>query len=647
MRRIALLLLFLAAPAFARELYWDELRVRAHLDAEGQLDVDETQVMVFDGNWNGGERTFDVRSGQGISLRGMERIDASGRVIAMREGSLDEVDHYAWGDDHVLRWRSRRPDDPPFRNTRITYVLHYFLQRILQREGDLFVLDHNFAFPNRDGRIERVIVNLTFDPVWQPVDSPGDEWTAGPLAPGRNFTIRVPLRYMGEGQPMVAPIVPAGDSAPEERFSGPIPVPPDAPVRKMLLALLVLPPLILAYALLREAQAGRLAQLRRDEITREWLTRNVLTLRAEVVGALWDSDVGPAEVSALIARLVAERKLESRIEGRTLHLTLKRPRGEFKEYEWLLIDGLFIDGDVTDTDTIAIHYAATGFDPAKLIKENLQEKFVSKVLPKGEPLTPWAWPLTTLWIVSVAVLVYAAMQPGGFVIASIGTVFLGLVGAAIASAAPSYWRKRVDFGVVGAILCMLPAAGMVVFTAWILGRGAQDPSSEVFAVWTQLGVTLTALWVFATGAHMLRSRESRDAVAFRKKLASAREFFQGELKKDHPALDDAWYPYIIAFGLGGQVEQWFRRVARARVAPFDTRETSFSSSSSSSSSSPSSSGWTGGGGAFGGAGASGAWAAAAAGVASGVSAPSSSSGSGSSSSSSSGGSSGGGGGGGW
>ena len=44
-----------------RQLSWDALDVTASLDGDGTLDVVETQAMVLTGDWNGGERTFNLR----------------------------------------------------------------------------------------------------------------------------------------------------------------------------------------------------------------------------------------------------------------------------------------------------------------------------------------------------------------------------------------------------------------------------------------------------------------------------------------------------------------------------------------------------------------------------------------------------------
>ena len=46
------------ASAQSRTLRWARLAVTAHLDADGRLHVQERHSIVFDGDWNGGERIF-------------------------------------------------------------------------------------------------------------------------------------------------------------------------------------------------------------------------------------------------------------------------------------------------------------------------------------------------------------------------------------------------------------------------------------------------------------------------------------------------------------------------------------------------------------------------------------------------------------
>jgi hypothetical protein len=158
----ALLLLLVTAPPLAaqRSLHWREVRADARLTEDGSLRVVETQTIVFTGDWNGGQRRFDVRPRQRFQFEGMRRIDASGQAHDMREGDLSAVDEYDFVGSRTLRWRSRLPSDPPFNDSAITYEITYSYSNILVREGDQWVLDHDFGFATRDGVIENLVVRL-------------------------------------------------------------------------------------------------------------------------------------------------------------------------------------------------------------------------------------------------------------------------------------------------------------------------------------------------------------------------------------------------------------------------------------------------------------------------------------------------------
>ena len=191
---VALCVFALPDSALAqRALHWDNVDVAAHLDAEGRLLVTETQTMIFSGDWNGGERRFNIRPRQKLRLISLDRAEGDGWKPMVRDGSLDDIDDYAFTDDTTLRWRSRLPNDMPFANTRITYVLLYQLSNIILKDGDDYKLDHDFLFPDRQGAITRASVALTFDPEWQPRTSVQSRYTAEQLPPGRGLVLTIPL----------------------------------------------------------------------------------------------------------------------------------------------------------------------------------------------------------------------------------------------------------------------------------------------------------------------------------------------------------------------------------------------------------------------------------------------------------------------
>ena len=356
------------AQAAERELHWDSLDVDARLAANGVLDVTERHAMVFTGDWNGGERVFNVRPRQKLEFISLERIEEStGRAEPLRQSIRpNAVDEYSWAGRQTLRWRSRLPSDAPYANTRLVYVLHYKLSGVLLKEDSQYRLDHDFAFPNRAGAILRFSLNLELDPVWKPIGELQTHYNAGPLAPGTSFVLTIPLRNAGTVSPV------AIDSS-------------RSPVVLMVTAAIVMIfALIVLSFFFRERRLGRFAEIHTAMIDTAWIEENIVAYPAEVVGAAWDGRVGAPEVVALIARMTAEGKLESEVDGKhSMTLRLKVDRHKLDGYERALIDGLFFnDAIVTSTKEVQRHYKDRGFNPAAVIRPEL-DKQVKRVLPPG------------------------------------------------------------------------------------------------------------------------------------------------------------------------------------------------------------------------------------------------------------------------
>jgi uncharacterized membrane protein YgcG len=621
----------------ARTLYWSALDVAARLDADGRLHVTERHAMVFDGDWNGGERRFRVGGTQRLQLIAVRRIDGA-TAVPLRRGDLDRVDGYAFTDRNTLRWRSRLPSDPPFQTETLVYELEYMLSNVLLPSGTGYLLDHDFAFPDRDGVIESFSLELDLDSSWGPASGVGLPLSMrrSNLPPGASAVVTLPLQYRAAGVPTA--------------------------VRRPTEALWLLPPLLglLAFAgwrlqryLAHERRNGRFVPLTPiTQIDEAWLAANVFKYPPEKVGSLWDSTTGAAEVAAVLARLVQERKLTSRIEKRrrlmssedVLHLAIPDPRPDFNAYESALIKALFIDGDTTDTVRIREHYTKRGraFDPAGVIR---------RYLPAKDPLDAdnigaiaGGWKLT--WLLGLAALVMLGAGVAtevrfgiteAFVLQSfllgLASVLFGIVlvmlGYALRGNVATPRRHLtwilVVYGLYVAVLVLIARSGNA-YLGW----------SMYFAL-----VALAACVLNLTlNRALTRTRPER--IAQRKNLCAARAYLAAQLARPKPKLSDAWYPYLIAFGLDKPMDRWFGRFGPATPTTGTTGATGGPGPSTSAGGAQPA--WTGGGGAFGGAGASGAWSTAAGAMAAGVATASSSSGGGGGGG---GGSSGGGGGGGW
>jgi uncharacterized membrane protein YgcG len=622
-----------SASASARSLYWDSLEVTARLDADGRLHVLERQAYVFTGAWNGGERTFNIRPGQELDFHRLTRIDpADGERREVKFGSLSRLDRCNWdGGQNRLRWRSRLPSDPPFDATPITYELEYTLSNILIPRGDgTFLLDHDFAFPDRPGPILRYSLDLEMDPAWQPPAGLPSHLERDRLEPGQGVVLRALLRHLGPGRP--AGVI----------YGAP---------QWLRLLLVLLPVGMIAgrglFLYIREQRLGKFAPLfPASRVTRSWLEKEILSMPPEVVGATWDDTTSAAEVAAILARMVQEGKLASRVETRrpflfkrsVLHLELKADRKSLPEYEGRLVRALFFSGNTTtDTDSIRSHYRRSGFDPAEKIRKPLEDRV--KALTRPAPSAhDRAWlPTLLLFLTAAGTAAGGAILHNhefrdtaiGFGIATVMFIFTSFAAYAYQTGITT---PRIRFA-----LFHLPLLAMAAGVAWF--ALLQSPNGGGLSL---AGISLYVLCLCNSIFNLARTRQDAERIGLRKTLAAGRKFMRSELRKPSPHLEDDWYPYLLAFGLGPQMDRWFRafgsgarEYGRGRVGE---------SGSWSSSGGPSGS-FSGGGGMFGGAGSSGSWAAAAGAIAAGVATPGSSGGSGGGGGG--GGSSGGGGGGGW
>lgn len=183
--------------AEARDLHWRELAVRAELQNDGTLRVSERQAMVFNGDWNGGERIFRVERHQTLTVHGMTRIDADGTAHDLVSGDLSTVDHY-FLDGNVLRWRSRAPDAPEFANTEIVYTIDYSLEKVLVPStvpgSNEYALQHDFAFASREGNIEKFSLDLGLASEWSSPAGRTIRRHASQLIPGESYVLPARVR---------------------------------------------------------------------------------------------------------------------------------------------------------------------------------------------------------------------------------------------------------------------------------------------------------------------------------------------------------------------------------------------------------------------------------------------------------------------
>ncbi len=354
------------------------------------------------------------------------------------------------------------------------------------------------------------------------------------------------------------------------------------------------------------------------------------------MGATWDKKTSGYEVAAILARLVLEGRMESWLEPKkfsifqhdlflpwlppVLHLKLLQPREQFNGYEQTLIEGLFINGDATDTETIREYYQGKNksFDPAGKLREPLEKKVSGLTTALKNPLELIWIPTLLIAVCGFFLLLFNAVLHQDefgrqmlYVVIAFFLYIIGLIGAINYRDASTRLPGRMLFCVGIVILIETGYTSLLYADASLL---------------LLLGGFCLVLAMMNNILNIAKSRDSIEGIRLRQHLASAREYFKIELQKERPELKDAWFPYLLAFGLGKHMDAWFSKYGSSTHV-FSSGNTSHSSS-----------GFSGGGGIFGGAGASGSWATAVNSMATSAS---------SSSSGGSSGGSGGGGGGGW
>lgn len=343
-------------------------------------------------------------------------------------------------------------------------------------------------------------------------------------------------------------------------------------------------------------------------VNEKWLAEELFIYKPEVVGATWDRTTSTQEVAAVLARLVQERKMKSWLEPYlipffniqipgmppVLHLELLQSRGAFTGYEFELIEGLFVDDStVTDTKTVREYYRKNRktFDPVLKIQEPLSRQ-MRTLVNDGQSALDMIWVPTVL----LAVIGFFMLLTNAFlhqtefapllVSGAGGVIFLWIIGFASA------------FNYRNTVLCLrwrlfaicIPVALIVIGFALFVWL----PSSSLLL----LGLFCMAMAITNNIINQSKSRESTEGLALRRKFGTAKTFFKKELAQKNPQIDDSWFPYLLAFGLGPAVDSWFRKFGR-----------SMSHIGSTGNMSPGG-GFTGGGGTFGGGGASGSWSAA-------------------------------------
>ncbi|NCN08336.1 MAG: DUF2207 domain-containing protein [Leptospira sp.] len=166
---LPLILPFFSLAAQYKSLDWNSIQVEATLKNNGNLKIAETQSILFTGDWNGAYRKFDLGLGQKLKFHSMEILRNNGEWETLSDDSIDIKDSYLYyPSESTVKWRSRYPHDPIFEGETIIYRLNYEYENILDnKSANVFQLNHDFGFEDRNGEIRKFKVNLSWEDKWK------------------------------------------------------------------------------------------------------------------------------------------------------------------------------------------------------------------------------------------------------------------------------------------------------------------------------------------------------------------------------------------------------------------------------------------------------------------------------------------------
>ena len=589
-----------------KNLYWNKVDVRALLKNDGSLDITEIQTMNFTGNWNGGYRDLSLRPGQTLDFDRIERY-VNNKWIPVIRGDIDRTDRYTVENHTKIKWRSRLASDPPFDHTEIVYKLHYTIKgEILLKVEDHYTLDYDFLFPDRNGIVETYHLDLKYDDQWKPASDFRQEYFASNIEPGKSFIIKADFEFLGAEDLIVSKKVLSGNQK--------------IAVKLFFLGFLVF--LILAFIAI-EIKRGRLRALPSIKIVdAAFLKKYIYDFEPEEVGALWDGQIGSAEVAAILAKHISLGNLRSTwikkkrlgiFTSKDVQLELLTSLDKFDGEEQKLIKKMFPKGNITSKEKIYNYYKthSEGFDPSNEIRGpiELKLKSIPDLGDKNIKDMYWILPLTLVLLsLFLAIKESRPLGPENFLLIYASVVLLYAVPAGFTySLFSGNLRYRIEnpLKILLRLLLrlLIPAICFVSFIDLFDLRLYGYIASVLCASSLMALFTLTAI-----------TRNSRKKLDFRRNITVARNYLHSELKKKNPNLTDSAIPYLIALELADHLDRWSSIAGKSTGADsFDAASMSSGSHSGSGSSfgGGGSKGFTGGGGSFGGAGATGSWAAAA------------------------------------
>ncbi len=580
----ALLLISLSLCGLAEANWdkaWQRFEISAHLENTGAATVSQRMTAKLEGDMETLEVPLSTGSDQAIVLRRFVRVEADGEH-ELSEGDPYQREHYDFVDG-VLRW-CVKPLENEWHGEPLVFRVEYELRNALDPAWDIPIGRAHFAewsefweFPARireacrawqDGgtklarryRYEHEVTfpafpasgptetnyTLKFDEAWRQVHPEAD------LGHGLPECYRVThlMDFFTPGWPSSLaqwkPLLRVGS------------------IVAVVVAALFLSLFFLVKEVRKLAPGG-------PRIDAAWFAENIARQPPEVLSRKIGNDFLVSNFPHFLSRMRAvgvlsiqtERAATEDDDAKVSMRLLRNPAG-MPPYEKQVIESLFPSGSESGTDTLAKHYAESGFNPEETLTDAVAEAF-SKAVPANREARIFS-PLQILLVcVGVPLVLYHVFhgdRDWRLCFNSLGVAFAIAVLPFLLRVSPA-WR---DWKLAPLVPVIWWCAGAALFVA--INFGTNLPLNALACA----GLAMCWIAAFGTMFSAATTADSAGLAAEDRDLARAMRYARQELNHPHPALSNAWLPQLRALGLGPQIERWRKRPVAGTSSDFSGRE---------------------------------------------------------------------------
>ncbi len=560
--RLTCALWVLGTPAFAQHiLQWERFNVYVDLDNDGRVQVQETLEVFLNGKIRSLDRKFAESAVQEVVNPKVSELGEDDKFHPLPEAEYRKS-------ERAIYWRIGMDGAPEWKDQRKTFRLEYELRGIVTPAWDIPIGAGSFLdrgnFPNLRERFRE-----TFDAWRQPLrryrfdhdvlfarfsnEGPRElnytlhydtAWKhPQPDAPlGSRVTPEVSYRvtelrdYLRPGRPPAVPIWKAA-------------------VRLGSIAAAVIIPLALwlAFAANRIRRHGRVG----PRLDREWFRENVLPLIPEEMPTSHTVAATGSRFTRFLARIqrrgiveVRETPASDEDSDSVLHLRLLTDLTALPRFERTLLGRLFPDGPQSTSTRLAEIYAESGFSPEAALGAALSE-VEEAAEPESTPeRKPIFWRLVSALLKLIAIPTAALILLDAFISdyndGLSSPITLG-VGFAVLAGLTFVVRPLGGLGKALVALVPIVAAIPAYLALHFHHTLPLTPAASA-------GLALMVIWLCGTWLSLLVDWDFMapgDRV-----LQFGRRFVSRELRKRHPALEDAWLPHIVALVGEADVCRW-------------------------------------------------------------------------------------------